>query len=175
MDLDTDVAAAWAQAILSALAIVVSALLAIWLPARERKITRLRQEMDAGRRLLWAVTAVVSQWVILKPELETRQLDLAAVKAQAQRISKIADDMGAVQIVDVPVPMIEHLWRIQILVAYFASAWDTLRDPEFDGKSALAEASEFAEMAKKTVRDLAAIKIGGRTVGNPNPTGEIFQ
>lgn len=168
MELNNEVAAAWAQAILSALAIVVSTLLAIYIPARERKLARMRQEMDAGRRLLWAATALISQYLILRPELERRHLKTSDITAQFQRINIIAEDMRTVQIVDVPTSMIELLWRTQILISYFAIQWEALLDPAFDGRSILSEADEFHEIAKKTGRELSAVKIGGRSVGNPN-------
>lgn len=163
-----EIDAAWAQAILSALAIIISTLLAIYIPARERKLARLRQEMDAGRRLLWAITAVVSQYAVLRPELERRRLKPIDVKVQAQRIATIGDDMRTVQIVDVPVSMVELLWRTQLLVAYFSSQWDALTDPAYEGRGALAEADQFAQMATETGREISAIRIGRHTVGNPN-------
>ena len=168
MELNSEVAAAWAQAILSAFAIVASTLLAIYIPARERKLARMRQEMDAGRRLLWAVTVTISQYVILRPELEHRHLKTSDIAAQSQRINTVAEDMRSVQIIDVPVSMVELLWRTQILVSYFATQWEALRDPGFDGESILFETDEFAEIAKKTGRELSAIRIGGRNVGNPH-------
>lgn len=167
MDWHSEIGAAWAQAILSALAILVSTLLAILIPARERKLARLRQERDAGRRLLWAVTAAISQYAILKPELEQGLLSRHDIDLQARRMATVADDMRAVQIVDVPAEMTELLWRTQLIVQYFAGVWDALQDPAFDRNGETADAETFNDMARKTGREIAAVRIGGQTLGNP--------